>query len=250
MPKRSTDAGPLSGRQRSGSRSKEKGYLDVGRVNQKLRTRDALVTVAADFIRRGRQVSVAEVADLARVSRTTAYRYFPTQDLLHAQAALFAAGSIETDQLDALARGSGSPEEKVDAVIVGSDAMTTRHDAAFRAMLRLSLGSQGDARNSLPRRPSYRRTWLSAALSSLRTDLGEDRFDRLVAALSLLCGIEAAIVLQDICRMKPAQARELKRWAARHLLHAAVHEAADVRAAASARRFAKKNKGPKRRTRP
>jgi AcrR family transcriptional regulator len=250
MPKRSTDAGTPSGRQRSGSRSKEKSYLDVGRVNQKLRTRDALVTVAADFIRRGQQVSVAEVADVARVSRTTAYRYFPTQDLLHAQAALFVAGSIETDQLELLATGSGSPEEKVDAVIVGSDAMTAGHEAAFRSMLRLSLGSQGDAHNTLPRRPSYRRTWLTAALSSLRTDLGEDRFDRLVAALSLFCGIEAAIVLQDICRMKPAEAREVKRWAAQHLLHAAVHEAADARAAASARRRVKKSAGLKRQARP
>ena len=48
--------------------------LSVGRVDQKLRTRDALVNVAAGFIRLGEDFSVADVADRAEVSRPTAYR--------------------------------------------------------------------------------------------------------------------------------------------------------------------------------
>ena len=49
-------------------------YLDLGRTNQKRRTRDVLINIAADLIRSGKPISVTDVADAAGVSRTTAYR--------------------------------------------------------------------------------------------------------------------------------------------------------------------------------
>jgi AcrR family transcriptional regulator len=213
--------------------SRNRADLDVGRVNQKLRTRDALVRAALDFIRRSKHFSVADIADAAHVSRPTAYRYFATPELLRAQATLFAAGRIETSELDQLARGSGSPEEKLDALIVGSDAMTAAHEIEFRSLLRLSLDSGLRTTNALPRRPQFRQSWLSSALAELKDELGEPRFNRLVAVLSLMCGIESFIVLHDVLRMKPRQASDVKRWAARLLLHAAIHEAADDRATIS-----------------
>jgi AcrR family transcriptional regulator len=209
--------------------------LAVGRVNQKLRTRDALVNVAAEFIRRGEDFSVADVADRARVSRPTAYRYFSTPELLRAQATLFAAGRIETSALDHVVQGSGSPEDKLDALIAGSDKMTAAHESEFRSLLRLSLDQGIGGTRTLPRRPQFRREWLSSALADLQQELGDSRFERLVAALSLMCGIESFVVLHDILRIKPQQATDTKRWAARLLLHAAMQEAADARATQSRR---------------
>jgi len=199
--------------------------LSVGRVNQKLRTRDALVNVAAGFIRLGEDFSVADVADRAEVSRPTAYRYFSTPELLRAQATLFAAGRIETDALDQIAQGSDSPKEKLDALIAGSDKMIAAHESEFRSLLRLSLEPGVNGASSLPRRPQFRRDWLSSALAELRDKLGRNRFERLVAALSLLYGIESFVVLHDVLRMKPQHATETKRWAARLLLDAALNEA-------------------------
>jgi len=171
------------------------------------------------------------VADLARVSRTTAYRYFATPELLRAQATLLAAGRIETGVIDQLARGVGSPEDKLDALVVGSHTMTAAHEAEFRSLLRLTLDLKLHATHSVPGRPQFRQSWLSSALVDLKKELGRNRFERLVAALSLMCGIESFVVLHDILRMKPDEAKEVKRWAARLLLHAAIHEAADTRAA-------------------
>jgi AcrR family transcriptional regulator len=51
------------------------------RANQKSRTRAALVEAAARLLRDG-PPTVAEAADAARISRATAYRYFPTQEAL------------------------------------------------------------------------------------------------------------------------------------------------------------------------
>jgi AcrR family transcriptional regulator len=207
----------------------------VGRVNQKLRTRDALVNVAAEFIRRGEDFSVADVADRAGVSRPTAYRYFSTPELLRAQATLFAAGRIETSALDRVAQGSDPPKKKLDALIAGSDRMITSHETEFRSLLRLSLETGIDGARSLPRRPQFRREWLSSALAELKDELGGSRFERLVAALSLMCGIESFVVLHDVLRMRPHEATETKRWAARLLFDAALKEASAARVTQSRR---------------
>ena len=215
----------------STSEPRTRANLSIGRVNQKLRTRDALVSVAAELIRRGEAFSVPDVADRAGVSRPTAYRYFSTPELLRAQATLFAAGRIETSALDQVAGGSASPQNKLDALIVGSDKMIAAHETEFRSLLRLSLETPSRDTGSRPRRPQFRREWLSAALAELRDDLGGKRFQRLIAALSLMCGIESVIVLCDVLQMTPQQATETKRWAARLLLDAALGEAASCREA-------------------
>src|SRR6266851_7446103 len=53
-----------------------------GRLNQKRRTRRAIIEAAAKLVRGGQQPSVAEAAEAAVVSKATAYRYFPTQHSL------------------------------------------------------------------------------------------------------------------------------------------------------------------------
>jgi len=225
-------------RRRTGVEASGRGAradLRAGRVNQKLRTRDALVNVAAEFIRHGEDFSVADIADRAGVSRPTAYRYFSTPELLRAQATLFAAGRIETSALDRVAQGSDSPKKKLDALIAGSDRMITAHETEFRSLLRLSLETGIDGARSLPRRPQFRREWLSSALAELVDELGGNRFERLIAVLSLMCGIESFVVLHDVLRMKPRRATETKRWAARLLLEAALKEASAARATQSRR---------------
>src|SRR5579872_4176513 len=67
------------------SRSKE-------RVGQKNRTRKALLAAADALIRNGKPPTVTDVAEAAGISRATAYRYFPTQEMLWAEVALFSVG--------------------------------------------------------------------------------------------------------------------------------------------------------------
>ena len=51
--------------------------MSTGRVNQKARTRAAIVEACRQLIRAGEPVTMPEVASLALVSEPTAYRYFP-----------------------------------------------------------------------------------------------------------------------------------------------------------------------------
>ncbi len=49
--------------------------------------------------------------------------------------------------------------------------------------------------------------------------------DRVVAALSLCMGIEALVLLQDVCGLEAVEAVEVSRWAAQALLQAGLREA-------------------------
>ena len=71
-----------------------------------LRKAVALTAAAAELIAAGGQPTVAEVAEAAKISRSTAYRYFPSQELLYAEVALNAAvGNVETDFVMAVRAG-------------------------------------------------------------------------------------------------------------------------------------------------
>lgn len=198
--------------------------LSTGRVNQKLRTRDTLVGVAAELIRQGRSFSVGEVADLARVGRTTAYRYFPSQELLLAHAALWKLTHVELFEFKRAFEGKGSALDKIDALVSASDKSTRDHEKEYRAMLRVSLEVASAPREVLPRRSAFRREMVTKALAETETALGRARLDRLVAAICMVMGIEALVVTRDVCLLPPERAKEIKRWAAGALVRAALAE--------------------------
>ena len=199
-----------------------RGTLKSGRVRQKLRTRDALVEAAAELLREGREFSVADVADRARVGRTTAYRYFPSQAALLAHAGLWKLATLEHSEFEHVLDAT-TVEERVDALVAASDKSTRNYEKEYRSMLQLSLES--DSPRELPVRTAFRRESLERALQDVEGDLGAERFERLVSALCMMVGIEALVVMQDICLLDPARAKEVKRWAAKVLLQAALDEA-------------------------
>ena len=200
----------------------------TGRVNQKLRTRDALVTVAAELLRRGKEFSVADVADRARVGRTTAYRYFPTLELLMAHAALWKIARLEQNEFDHVF-DQPSARERVDALVAASDRSTRLHEKEYRAMLRMSLERAVGSEQLLPLRTTFRREALMQALAPIQKELGAKRLERLVCALCMVMGIEASIVTKEVARVAPDRALGIKRWAADVLLAAALDDARQVK---------------------
>jgi AcrR family transcriptional regulator len=62
-------------------------YEESGRTRQKQRTRNELIASARELIARGGAApTVEQAAAAAAISRTTAYRYFPSQRALLAAA--------------------------------------------------------------------------------------------------------------------------------------------------------------------
>ena len=204
-------------------------WQQEGRVNQKRRTRAAIVAAAVELVAQGKSPTVAEVADAALVSRATAYRYFPTQEYLLFEAALESTRSDIDRELDESTLPE-DPETRLEMLIDTLQERIVDKEAAFRTMLRLSLEQPPEEERhgselALSRlRGGGRVRWIEKALAPVRGRLEEPDFRRLVAALSLCMGIEALVVLRDVCALKPAEAQEILMWAARTLLRSGLAE--------------------------
>jgi AcrR family transcriptional regulator len=197
-----------------------------------------VLAAAAELVAQGRSPTVAAAAARAGVSRATAYRHFPTQEYLLAAAALEPAALPVDAALDAAP--PDDPEARVDAVAGALHATVLANESAFRTVLRLSLGGAtetpaGDALSGFgppapapapaPGRGGRRLRWLEAALAPARPRLTARRAQRLAAALALVMGPEAFVVLRDVCHLKPDEAERVSRWAAGALVRAGLGEA-------------------------
>ena len=204
-------------------------WQQKGRINQKRRTRAAILAAAVDLVEGGQRPTVAEVADVALVSRATAYRYFPTHEYLLFEAAL---ESTRTDINRELEENTlpEDPEARLEMLIDALQKRIIDKETAFRTMLRLSLEqSPEEERHGGESSPSRLRgggrvRWIEKALRPVRERLEEPEFRRLVAALSLCMGIEALVVLRDVCALEASEAEDVLRWAARTLLRSSLAE--------------------------
>lgn len=181
-------------------------YVTTGRSRQKQRTRDALLKAATELIKSGETPKVEDAAEAAGVSRTTAYRYFPSQ------AALLAAAFPETVATSMLpVPASQDVRERVAAVAAGVIKAVGRSEAQQRAMLRLSLE---ELPHELPLRQGRAIGWFDEALEPLRGELGHAVTRHLALALRAVCGIETRVWLKDIAGLTPTEIRELQLWMA------------------------------------
>ena len=184
-------------------------YEQTGRARQKQRTRKALISAARDLVALGgRPPTVAEAAEAASVSRTTAYRYFPTQK------SLLLAAHPEVDATSMLPADAGDdPEERVAAAVRGFMAMVVDTEPQQRTMLRLSLEPATEAQQ-LPLRQGRAIGWFAEALEPLRDRLGDDGVHRLAIAVRAVSGIESLVWLTDVAGLTREQAVEQMVWSA------------------------------------
>ena len=188
-------------------------YDQTGRVDQKQRTRQALVDAARELIVQGNTPTVEEAASTARVSRTTAYRYFPSQ-----QALLFAAYP-ETDTVSLLSpEASDDPTERLDTVVEAFTRRLVEIETAQRAMLRLSLEASAEERAKLFLRQGRAIGWIEEALAPLQNQFSIAQIHRLALAIRATIGIESYVWLTDVARLSSDDAVATMRWSAHALL--------------------------------
>jgi len=192
------------------------------RGNQKERTRAAIVEAAARLLREGVAPSVAEAAEAAKVSRATAYRYFPTPESLHLEISgitpTYAPVEALVDSFD-----GADAEAQLLALIAKFNAVTFADEAQMRMALRVYADIWFANRSKgAPLREGRRMRWLERALEPLRRKQTDARWRRLQAALALTGGADAMIVMKDVCRLDEAEAQEVLLWAAQALLRAAI----------------------------
>jgi AcrR family transcriptional regulator len=188
-------------------------YEETGRTAQKGRTRAVLVSAARELIADGHTApTVGDAAAAAGISRTTAYRYFPSQR------ALLIAAHPETETTSLLT-GSESDDvaERVETVVRRFLEIIVDTEAQQRTMLRLSL-TPGAEDAPLPLRQGRAIGWLAEALTPLTPTLGDDGVRRLAVAIRAVSGIESLVWLLDVASLDTDQAVEQMVWSARALV--------------------------------
>jgi len=192
-------------------------YEQTGRTRQKARTRDAIIAAARALIATGETPTVAQAADVAGVSRATAYRYFPNQRGM----LVSAHPQIEVRSL----LGADPPEDvatRLGLVVDEVTRMMLENEPGLRTMLRLSLEDEGAHRERLLLRQGRVIGWLEEALQPLRGRLTKAELRRLVHAIRCAVGIEALVWLSDVGGLSRKDAVEQMRWSARTLLRSAL----------------------------
>ncbi len=187
--------------------------------------RKTLLDAAQQLMAQGITPSVAELAEHARVSRATAYRYFPSQSALIAAVVDESLGPI-------LAWNSAAPDAatRVDELLRFAFPRLEAHEAPLRAAIMVSLqqhaeASAGKAGNEPRLVRGHRVDILKRAIAPLAADLTPAQQDRVAQALSLVYGSEVFLVLKDIWHLELPEITDVVRWTAQAIIKQAVAEA-------------------------
>jgi AcrR family transcriptional regulator len=189
--------------------------IDTGRVNQKARTRAAIVQAVQDLARAGAEITMPAVAKAALVSEATAYRYFPDLVSLLREA----DAGVWPDPAEALAPVADckDPVERVGyATEVLLNGVLARQNVV-RAMIAASITRPDIAAT----RPGHRFALIDHALAPL-TGADPEVLAQLKRGLAVVMSAEALFVLTDLCGLAPPDAVASAVRTARTLTAAAI----------------------------
>ncbi|HUB77287.1 MAG TPA: helix-turn-helix domain-containing protein [Bryobacteraceae bacterium] len=197
---------------------------EKGRFRQRAHTRALLVKTASERIQSGEIPTVTAVAEAAQVSRRTAYRYFPSQEQLLAEAAIESAKPLVSN--------TEFPEDlrdRIRVLVATVQRFVYHNQGALRTIVRLTAehvpsNDVVGAEDFMPVRRN-RIDWIRTALAPARKRLGGKRFGRLASALSLCVGIESVMVLTNLWGLSQKEATRVSIWAAETLVAGALEQA-------------------------
>lgn len=193
------------------------------RLDPKERTRRLLRQAAQELLRTGKPLTVPALAELAGVSRATAYRYFPNNETVVVHATM----AMDVDPIaEAIPAAAGAPGEldvRADELVRATAAWAFDHETELRTLLWLSLTPDAGAQRSR-RFMTNRDRWIKSLLQGLPSDVPAPARDRLAAALTPLFGSDAIVWTTDMAGLSRDQAVDLLVWMARALIAATLHD--------------------------
>ncbi|OHV44650.1 TetR family transcriptional regulator [Pseudofrankia sp. BMG5.36] len=190
-----------------------------GRAHQKERTRTAIVEAARSLIRSGTEMTMPRVAQTARVSEATAYRYFPDLFSLVQEANV----GLWPDPAEALApvAASADPVERIGF----ATEFLLRGVAAYEGAVRAVIAGTVTRPTAAATRPLHRFGLIDHALAPVAAEMAAADaagWDQLRHGLAVVMSAEAYFTLTDLCGLPPDQAIASAADTARTLVAAAL----------------------------
>ncbi|HEY8823072.1 MAG TPA: TetR/AcrR family transcriptional regulator [Dermatophilaceae bacterium] len=196
------------------------------RPSPRERTRRLLGEAARELLRTGAPLTVQAAAELAGVSRATAYRYFPSNEavLMHATMPLLEDAGQRLRPPDPDTSALDLPEQ-ASALVRTMARWAFDHENELRTLLRLSLAPERATR--IPRRGNTNRdTWIATLLEGLPAHVSQAARHRLAVALVPLFGADAVVWSTDIAEVDPDTALDVMAWMAATLVQATLDDGA------------------------
>jgi AcrR family transcriptional regulator len=195
----------------------------AGRVNQKQRTRTAIIGAARELVKgSGAEVTMPAIARAALVSEATAYRYFP--DLVSLLREAVEGSWPSAAEALAPVADCADPVERIAFATEHLLRHVLRYQGAVRAMISASVVRPGSGLM----RPGLRFGLIDHALAPLEATLRRpqpDAFGQLKRDLAIVMSAEALFTLTDLCALTPDDAIASAVRTARTLTAAAVAKA-------------------------
>ena len=193
-----------------------------GRVNQKERTRQALLAATRALLADGEAPTIARAAERALISEATAYRYY--SDLPSLLRDALAVRWPELEGVLSELRAIPAVEARAGRAAEAMARNVLAKEADIRALIALSYTSRlekGEA--SGPLRPSFRVALIEAVLEPLADRRADERL-QLQRALSVVIAAEAVLSLKDATGCSDEEIVATLGWTARQIVGAATSE--------------------------
>lgn len=199
------------------------------RVNQKARTRTALLQAAAELVGEGRQPSIPEAAERALVSVATAYRYFSSAEDLWWEASRDAVGRTMTEAEQSVEAAGSDPRIRLETLIRSVEFEMLDDQVLYRRLALLAQEQWFRQTNTpeaerVPIRQGRRNAQIRQVIAPLEGQLPKKDLDRIAHALALIIGTEAMISLVDAVGLDVPTAKETLLDAGRWMLDGALAE--------------------------
>lgn len=194
----------------------------MGRDNQKIRTRRAIIDACRELIRSGSVVTMPEIARAALVSEATAYRHF--LDLVSlVKEALEGMWPSPATALAPVAE-SADPVERIGFAC----EFLLRHVLAYQGSVRAVIAATVTHPDRAAARPGFRFGLIDEALDPVTDTIpgaSASRLAELKVDLAAVVSADALFSLTDLCRLSPEEAVASLVRTAQTITRAAVHPA-------------------------
>ena len=185
-------------------------YLNTGRTNQKLQTRNKILKGARHFLNKGKDFSLEDLATQTGISRATIYRYFSHVDLVSAEAVLEVSISSPEELYDNIKEAS--LKEQILEVQKYYNTLSIDREQAFRKYIGITLNSTTHKQKRGARRK------IALDMVFAKTDFTATEKEDLSNLLTILMGMEPLIVTKDVCGLDNEKSHDLMRWGAELIL--------------------------------
>nr|WP_299383463.1 TetR/AcrR family transcriptional regulator [Allomuricauda sp.] len=179
-------------------------YIQTGRTNQKLETRDKILKSAQYFLKKGKTFNLEDVAKKTGVSRATIYRYYSNVEILTTEA------SLDINTLDSAAILEKFQDKSLVEKVLGIQEYFNNLSLDNEPLFRRYLSAVIVPSTSKSVRGARRIKALHLALEKENIP-GKQKKD-LANLLTLFMGIEPLIVTKDVANLDDKESRRLLKW--------------------------------------